>query len=845
MPMNFSVFKLTNRSIKSSFGRFLAILLIVALSVGFFSGLKITKTAMAQTCDEYLSSQNLFDFKLLSTIGFTDKDVETFQSDSIVNRAEGGKSADALLQFNEKTAAYKLIAMPNRINLPKLVAGKLPSEKNECVVDARVFDESVIGKTITISDENTEDIFKAVETKSYKITGTVSSPLYLGNNRGTANIGSGSLTGFVYIQPENFTGEYFTELYLTLKESALAYSSEYKSIISSSRNQISETFQTTLENRAYDMMGVSKEDLDSLALLYSLYGIDFDADSLQQELLNQEEFSDTKTYVLTREENLGYLSFESDTSIASGIANILPIFFIIIAMLVCITTMTRMIDEERTQVGVLKATGCGNGTITGKYLLYSGIATVIGWAIGFFGGTVGIPKVFWFAYRSLYDFAPIKYVFSIKLALGTLGVAIIGILGSSLFSCFRELYSNPAVLIRPLPAASGKRIFLEKFKLFWNRLSFLKKATLRNMFRYKKRLFMMLIGVSCCAGLVLTAFGVRDSMVGIASLQYDTVQKYQMEATYSNEEALKNITSASEIEDYITCQELRVEVRNENNTTMRAINYYSFDTSDEDMMKKLSDYWSFKDGKKEISLQMNSWEMQPVIISQGIANKLGVSVYDTIRIVNSENAYIDATICGIFDNYVENVVVTTADFGFANREENTVLFHTNADSEKLAEKLMDISGVTAVKQLSETRNSVDIALNSLNYIIWLIVAFAGVLEFVVIFNLTNINIAERRREIATVQVLGFYPKEQNSYVLRENLVLSIISSIIGIPLGILFHSTVMKMIVIDRITFDLSIKPLSYVVAIICTIFFATLVNQFMKGRIDRIPMAESLKAVE
>ncbi|MDE6658865.1 MAG: ABC transporter permease [Eubacterium sp.] len=843
--MNFSVFKLTNRSIKSSFGRFLAILLIVALSVGFFSGLKISKTAMAETCDEYLSNQNLFDFKLLSTIGFTEKEIETFQSDSLVNNVEGGKSTDALLQFGEKTEAYKLIAMPELINMPKLVSGELPSAKDECVVDARVFDESVIGKTITLSDENSEEIFKAVETKSYKVTGRVSSPLYLGNNRGTANIGSGSLTGFVYIQPENFTSEYFTELYLTLKESAPAYSDSYKSIIKSSKNQISETFQTALENRAYDMMGVSKEDLDNVALLYSLYGVDFDPEALQEELMNREEFKDAKTYVLTREENLGYLSFESDTSIASGIANILPIFFIIIAMLVCITTMTRMVDEERTQLGVLKASGCGNGTITGKYLLYSGLATVIGWAIGFFGGTVGIPKVFWFAYRSLYDFAPIKYVFSTKLAIGTLAVAMAGILGSALFSCFKELYSNPAVLIRPVPAASGKRIFLEKFKLFWNRLSFLKKATLRNMFRYKKRLFMMLIGVSCCAGLVLTAFGVRDSMVGIASLQYDTVQKYQMEATYSNEKAFEQITSASEIKDYITCEELRVEVRNDDGSTMRAINYYSFDTSNKEITDKLSDFWSFKNGKKDIPLELKSWENQPVIISQGIANKLGLSVNDKIRLVNSDNAYIDASVCGIFDNYIENLVVTTADFGFANRAENTVLFHTDADSEKLAEKLMDFSGVTAVKQLSETRNSVDIALNSLNYIIWLIVAFAGVLEFVVIFNLTNINIAERRREIATVQVLGFYPKEQNSYVLRENIVLSTISSIIGIPLGILFHSTVMKLIVIDRITFDLSIKPLSFVVAIICTILFAMLVNLFMKRRIDRIPMAESLKAVE
>ena len=542
------------------------------------------------------------------------------------------------------------------------------------------------------------------------------------------------------------------------------------------------------------------------------------------------------------EENQGYLSFESDTSIISGIANILPVFFILIAMLVCITTMTRMVDEERTQIGVLKAMGYGNGVITGKYLLYSGVATAIGWIIGFFGGTVGIPKIFWFAYSSLYDFAPIKYIFNPSLALSTLLVALAGILGSALISCFRELYSNPAVLIRPLPAASGKRILLERFRLLWKKLSFLKKVTLRNMFRYKKRLFMMLIGVSCCAGLVLTAFGVRDSMVDIASLQYDQVQKYQMEATYSNEEAFNNITSASEIKDYITCQELRVEVSNEN-AAMRAVNYYSFDD-----ISRLSDFWNFANGTETVPFPQADISSKPVIISKGIANNLSLSTGDTIIIKNSDNKAIEATISGIFDNYVDNFVVIASESqpsAFAEWKENTVLFHTDAESESLAEKLMDISGVTAVNQLNDTRHSVDIALNSLNYIIWLIVAFSGVLEFVVIFNLTNINIAERRREIATVQVLGFYPKEQNSYVLRENLVLSIISSFIGLPLGILFHSAVMKLIVIDRITFDVSIRPSSFVAAILCTILFAVFVNQFMKHKIDKIPMAESLKAVE
>lgn len=837
MPMNFSVIKLTRRSIKSSFGRFLAILLIVTLSVGFFSGLKITKSAMAQTCNDYLSSQNFFDFRLLSTIGFTEDDVKTFQGDSEVGLAEGGKSVDALLKFNEKTAAYKLIAMPKYINNPALVAGEMPSADNECLVDARAFDESCIGKTIELSVENGKDTFDTVKTTAYKIVGTASSPLYLGNNRGTANIGSGTLTGFVYIQPENFTGEYFTELYLTLSEKAPAYSSDYKKLISQQKGHISELFQTAIENRAYSTLGVSKDDL---SLLAAMYGIS--TDELEEELRKQMNFEDPTTYILTREENLGYLSFESDTSIISGIANILPIFFILIAMLVCITTMTRMVDEERTQIGVLKAMGYGNGTITGKYLFYSGIATVIGWLIGFFGGTVGIPKIFWFAYSSLYDFAPIKYVFNISLAVSTLGVALIGILGSALISCFRELYSNPAVLIRPLPAASGKRILLEKFKPFWKRLSFLKKVTLRNMFRYKKRLFMMLIGVSCCAGLVLTAFGVRDSMVDIASLQYNNVQKYQMEATFSNEKAFNDITAVSELKDYITCQELRVEISNED-ATMRAINYYSFnDTS------RLSDFWSFKNGKETVAFPQADISAKPVIISKGIADNLSLSTGDLIIIKNNDNKAIEATVSGIFDNYVDNFVLIASESqpsAFAEWKENTVLFHTDAESEALAEKLMNIPGVTAVNQLSDTRHSVDIALNSLNYIIWLIVAFSGVLEFVVIFNLTNINIAERRREIATVQVLGFYPKEQNSYVLRENLVLSVISSFIGLPLGMLFHSAVMKLIVIDRITFAVSIKQTSFVVAIICTILFAILVNQFMKRRIDKIPMAESLKAVE
>lgn len=835
--MNFSIFKLTRRSIRSSFGRFAALLLIVTLSVGFFSGLKITKSAMAETCSDYLTEHNFYDYRLLSTIGFTEDDEAEFQKLSSVRFAEGGKTVDTLVNYNDKTAAYKMISMPKYVNTPQLTAGKMPSEANECLVDARVFGEDAVGKTIMLSNENSDDVFESLASTEFVITGTASSPLYLGNNRGSSNIGSGSLEGFIYIQPESFTGEYFTELYIKLDTTAPAYSSEYDEVISKHNAEISETFETAVENRAYKAIGITKEDL---SLLYMLYP-QLDSDEIESKI--KEQLENPETYILTRSANLGYLSFESDTSIISGIANILPIFFILIAMLVCITTMTRMVDEERTQIGVLKAMGNSNAVITGKYLLYAGTATVIGWALGFFIGTYGIPKIFWFAYSSLYDFAPVKYVFNPYLAVGTLAVALLGILGSALISCFRDLYSSPASLIRPLPSASGKRILLERITPFWKRLSFLKKVTLRNMFRYKKRLFMMLIGVSCCAGLVLTAFGVRDSMVNIADLQYDNIQKYQMEVSFSDEEALKSLENMAETDDYMTCQVLRVDASADNDKNMGAVNYYSFDD-----LGALSDFWSFKNGEEELSIPTKTGASYPVIVSRGIANKLELSVGSQLQIKNSDNKGFVATVSGIFDNYIDNFIAAdsqTQPSAFAKYEQNTALVHTQQESTELAEKYMNIDGVTGVKQLSSTRNSVDMALGSLNYIIWLIVAFSGLLEFVVVFNLTNINIAERRREIATVQVLGFYPKEQNSYVLRENLVLSVISSFIGLPLGILFHNAVMRLIVIDRITFNLYISPQSYAIAFVCTIVFAVFVNQFMKRQIDKIPMAESLKAVE
>ena len=817
--VNGSVLKLIWRSIRAFFGRYMAILLIVALSAGFFAGLKVTKDAMAVTGDEFLSGQSFYDFRMYSTLGFTEEDVERFLELSGVRFAEGTKSADAILYYDGSDHPFTLLALPEQVNLPALVAGRMPEAENECLVDDERFDEGDIGKTIRLAAENGENVLSQFSGDEFKIVGLVDSPLYIGIDRGNTDIGSGVVYSFLYLPKENFTGEYYTEIDVVLSDKAKIYSDAYKDLIELHKEEITQLCEE-----------LAKERYEALL---SEYG-------LTPELGERFGIGEPKTYVLTRSENAGYISFENDTSILSGIANIFPVFFILIAMLVCMTTMTRMVDEERTQIGVMKAMGFGNGAIMAKYLLYAGSATLLGWIFGFFFCTWGLPRVFWFAYNALYDFAPLSYVFSPGLAAITLAVSMIGILGSTFLSCRKELGSVPAKLIRPRTAKNGKRILLERITPLWKRLSFLQKITLRNMFRYKRRFFMMLIGISCCAGLVVTAFGVRDSMINIGALQFEEVQKYDMEAAFGagdKDAVYEKLAGIKEIKDSLPASVHRVELSGKE--TINSVTLMSFRDTD-----KLSDFWSFQNGGKAV-LYPGQGE---AVINTKAAEKLELSPGDEITIRDADMRTYTVTISGIFDNYIYNFILVSAETyqeAFGEWEANTFLLSVDGDTEEIAKSLTNIEEVTSVSRLMTTRENVDSALSCLNYIIWMVVLFSGALAFIVIFNLTNINIAERSREIATVQVLGFYPNETESYVLRENLVLSVMASFIGLPVGTLFHRVVMSMILIDMLKFDVHVKPVSYVLSLICTMLFAIVVNIVMKRQIGKIHMAESLKAVE
>ena len=814
-----SIFKMTGRTIRSFKGRYMAILLIVALSAGFFAGLKITTDAMLHTGSEYFKEQNFYDFRLFSTLGFTEDDVEEFNKLNGVKTAEGTYSLDALLVHKDSDHPFKLYAISDKINMPSLSAGRMPTADNECLADEDVFTEDDLGKTISLSAENDTAVTDSLQRQEYTIVGLVSSPLHIGLDRGTTDIGNGSVYSFLYLPESNFTSEVYTEVNLLLSKTAEIYSDEYDELTDKYETVITALCEKLAEERYQDVL---------------------DVNHITVELAEQIGITAPKTYVLTRNENAGYVSFENDTGIIGGVANIFPIFFIMISILVCVTTMTRMVDEERTQIGTLKAMGYSNRAVMAKYLLYAGSATLIGWVIGFFACTWALPKIFWLAYNEIYDFAPISYLFSPELAVLTLAISLFFILGSTFISCRKELMSVPAALIRPRAAKSGKRVILEHITPIWKRLGFLQKITVRNMLRYKQRLFMMLIGIGCCAGLVVTAFGVRDSMIDVGELQYGKIQMQDIEASF-DEGNETDVTAAldklSGIEKYLTVSSTHVDISAD--SSMSSVNLLSIDANED-----ISDFWDFHSGTETLALPAKG----EVLISPKVAEKLSLSAGDTFAIRNTDMVSGTITVSAVFDNHIYDYVVMSDETYtelFGKWETNTALVIADGDTEDLAKELTDTGKFTSVTQLDMMRANISDALDCLNYIIWLVIFFSAALAFIVIFNLTNINIAERNREIATVQVLGFYPKETESYVLKENLVLSVIASILGLPLGKLFHTTVMSMVRIDMITFNDFVSPISYLLAFVCTVLFAVIVNHFMKRRVDKINMAESLKAVE
>lgn len=567
----------------------------------------------------------------------------------------------------------------------------------------------------------------------------------------------------------------------------------------------------------------------------------------QQEINNGwkeiEDIPAVKVYVLNRNHNVGYTSFENDSSIVDGIAKVLPMFFFLVAALVCLTTMTRMVDEQRTQIGTLKALGYSDGAIARKYIFYSGSAAIIGCVVGYFLGTKYFPIAIWEAYSMMYDFSSIEYVFDVPLAVFSLGVSLFCSAGVTYISCKSELLQMPAQLIRPKAPKAGKRVLLERIPVLWNRLGFLHKVSIRNILRYKRRFFMTVLGIAGCTSLVVAALGIGDSIRNVVNDQFDTIMVYDFSISFS--EARSQEEREDFIEEFgdILSQCVFVSTDEKEVVYMDGIKKATVVATDDPNISKVIGL--YLDG---IALPYPS--AGQIAINDKLAQDLGVTLGDTITIKKDELETVEVEIGSIFENYMGNYLFMTGETyeGLFGDEVQYTGAYATTDEEDLylaSASLSKGKDVTNVAVLNDMRVMVDNMMKSLDYIIWLVILCACTLGFVVIYNLNNINITERSREIATIKVLGFYAEETKSYVFRETIILTIIATLSGLILGKLLHGFIIDQINVEDFSFKEQIFASSYLIAALITMMITLLVNLILNRKIDRINMAESLKYVE
>lgn len=553
----------------------------------------------------------------------------------------------------------------------------------------------------------------------------------------------------------------------------------------------------------------------------------------RQELNDLEQ---PEVYVLGRETNMGYASFENDSAIISGVAKVFPVFFFLVAAMVCMTTMSRMIEEQRTQIGVLKALGYSSASIIGKYLTYSGSGALIGSVVGYFGGTWIFSVVIWTSYKMMYDMGDMVYVMNAGLLLIATLVAFLCSAGTTFVSCRQELQEMAATLMRPKAPKVGKRVLLEKIPFIWNRLKFLDKVSVRNLFRYKRRFFMMIIGVSGCTALLVAAFGVKDSIGTIAETQYNEISLYDMLVNIDEEpEIVEGIESTLLLSGKSADLSTEDETRDENLLVV----------SDGDVFEE---YMNLRTEEGEPIVLPHAGE---VIVPFKLADHMELEVGDTLHIQNSDLKGGDVVVSAIYESYIDNYVIMMPETYVALFDETVEynqMFVNVKDGEeiyKVGSALMKQDAVSRVTVSEDMKAQITDMLGSLYYVVILVIAFGAMLAFVVIYNLNNINITERIREIATIKVLGFYKEETNSYVFRENAVLTLIGSLVGLVLGWALHGFVLNQIQVEMVAFDVHVEPLSYVISVALTLLFNQIVNWTMTGKLEQIDMAESLKSVE
>lgn len=959
-------------SIKKTFKRFLSILAIVLLGVGFFTGIRQTSPNMEESVDEYFKKQNVYDINLMSTWGITKDEINILKEKGY--DVEPSYSVDALIRIDDDYVVKVHSYDPNaKMNKLSVVEGRLPETNIECVIEKnKDLGNYKIGDTITIDNDTLKE-------KTLKIVGFVKSPLYISRERGSTKLLNGKVNFYMYSLITNFDSDYYTESYIKLKNNESIYSKRYEQLINIEEDKLKEITNKFIETRfnneksdalkelndnidkynkekkdtykklddaeakinknekilnnnltklnnnekkAKETFKTKKQEIeinkkkindgittlkkniaylesvggDTTALKVQLSALETNLKKLNdgyKTLLKQEkstfkeissartkinngkkqiekarkelennrkkadkEFADAykkiedakkeidelekpKWYILDLDSNVGYYSFSQDSERINKLAKVFPLLFYIVAVLVSLTTMTRMVEEERGELGTLKSLGYNDNQILFKYIIYALLATTIGSVLGVIIGSKTIPSIIYGMYSLMYTLGDFINSFDLTSALLGSLIAIGCILLSTYLAVKKSLKEVPAELLRPKSPAIGKRVLLERIPFIWKRLSFSRKVTIRNVFRYKKRFLMTILGIAGCTGLIITGFGIQDCITNMVPNQYEKIFSYDLEITFNKDSKTldKDYEEISKLKEFTSTLKVNKE----------AIDILNKDTNQTvQLIVPFNDYNDFikiqdRKTKKQYSLK------DKIYVSEKLYKLLNLKENDTLKIKLDDKEY-TTKVGGSTENYIMHYIYMSKDV-YNSNSYNTMLVKvnnlTNDARKELSKKLKEYDSVSKLTYNSLSRTVFDDAMENFGQVSGVLIVSAGLLAFVVLYNLSSINISERKRELASIKVLGFYDNEVYNYIGRENKILTFIGMLLGCLIGYILTMYIIKTCELDITMFSPKISIYSYIYSLGITLVFTVLVDIATYFSLKHIKMVESLKSVE
>ena len=844
-------------SLNHSWGRFIGITLLMAVSAFTFIGLKMAGPDMKNTAQTYYQEVNLADLTVSSNYGLDKNDTQTIKNQAKKATLDFGYLQDATIN-NSKTS-LRVLSESKNISTSQLISGNFPKKDNQIAISYLLRNKYHIGEWITLNEHSN------LKNSRFKIVGFIRPSEYTDkSNLGQTNVGTGQLSGVAIVKKSAFKAQSYSIARIRFNKTKELdpYSSTYQKFIDNKKERLTNSLaqnsklkKTEVDNNFKDAQKQIRQAKEQIQLAEN-NGLNMSREKArlekQQKKLNEQEqeikqLGSISYYVNDRKNDSGYDTYQSNSEKIELITNIFPVFLFAVAALVSFSTMTRFIDEERQNIGVLRALGYSKLDTSLKFVIYSLTAALTGVFIGAIGGYWILPRIIFNAYTANLTLTNFQSGFSWKYLFLTFLISILCTTGAAVIQLFIVLRAKTSELLLPKPPKNGSRILLEKIKPFWQHLSFNYKVTLRNIFRYKVKMIMTILGIAGCTGLLMMGFGIRDSLAGIGQKQYSEIIKYDLIAidknSLSSEQSsrLNQKLSSSQVNKYLP-------VYFENVSKKIAGTNQDLSIIVPEKSSQISKYISLRNRSSGQKINLNS---RGIVISEKLAKLLNLSIGDELSLVTTNGKKVKLPISNICEMYMGHYVLMNSNVyqKYFNKKVNSnaqlIELNNKKQTNSFANSLMKTGAVSAINLNTNNQQIIDSLIQSMNKVIFLLIGLAALLSVVVIFTLTTTNLEERMREIATLKVLGFYNNEASLYIYRETIILSIFGILIGFLIGNWLHGFIIDNLSPLNAMFRPGILFSNYLLSALIPLVITGIMAIFVNRKIKEVNMLEALKSLD